>query len=668
MPIKYIPFIPEPVEGQAVLGNFNRILRYKGADELSMTLQRGMPLYEMEKQETVGENTDGNMVIRGECVSACAYLKEQGIQVDLVYIDPPFASGADYAKKVYIRRNPKVAEAIAQAERELDVDELKAFEEKMYGDVWDKEKYLSWMYENLMAIKGVMSENASIWVELDNHIGHYVKILLDEIFGENHFVNEIVWKRTFSHSDVGQGAKHLGRLHDVIFLYSMSDEYTLNTVYTPYSQEYIDNFFRYSDDDGRRYRLVSMIGTGGAAKGNPFYEFMGVSRYWRYSQKTIQELVERGLVVQTKPGAVPQKKNYLDESPGVPLQDIWTDIAPVQGGSVENANYATQKPEQLLERIINTSSNSDMLVADFFGGSGVTAAVANKLGRRFIHCDIGLNSIQTARDRLVTDGAEFDVLEIKDGVQLYRNPVQTMDKIKSLIPGLKNEDDLDAFWEGAISDSKLGMIPVYVPNLMDSSSKLLDVVLMNRILHQAIPDLDSSVKKVIVYYIDITDEDEIRRFIAADDSTTVEIELRDLKTVLDDVVIGDEASFHCAEVHDDLFGGWQVVIDSFVSDRVLQKITEFNNKARMNASPKKPFKPIEISEEGLELIEYLSLDCTAADGAWHSDSEIKIDKLGYVIRNGEKTKEFWDGAIRSEKKPVRLKIRNICGDETMWEI
>lgn len=668
MPIKYIPFIPEPVEGQAVLGNFNRILRYKGADELSMTLQRGMPLYEMEKQETVGENTGGNMVIRGECVSACAYLKEQGVQVDLVYIDPPFASGADYAKKVYIRRNPKVAEAIAQAERELDVDELKAFEEKMYGDVWDKEKYLSWMYENLMAIKDVMSENASIWVELDNHIGHYVKILLDEIFGENHFVNEIVWKRTFSHSDVGQGAKHLGRLHDVIFLYSMSDEYTLNTVYTPYSQEYIDNFFRYSDDDGRRYRLVSMIGTGGAAKGNPFYEFMGVSRYWRYSQKTIQELVERGLVVQTKPGAVPQKKNYLDESPGVPLQDIWTDIAPVQGGSVENANYATQKPEQLLERIINTSSNSDMLVADFFGGSGVTAAVANKLGRRFIHCDIGLNSIQTARDRLVTDGAEFDVLEIKDGVQLYRNPVQTMDKIKSLIPGLKDEDDLDSFWEGAISDSKLGMIPVYVPNLMDSSSKLLDVVLMNRILHQAIPDLDSSVKKVIVYYIDITDEDEIRRFIAADDSTTVEIELRDLKTVLDDVVIGDEVSFHCTEVHDDLFGGWQVVIDSFVSDRVLQKITEFNSKARMNASPKKPFKPIEISEEGLELIEYLSLDCTAADGAWHSDSEIKIDKLGYVVRNGEKTKEFWDGAIRSEKKPLRLKIRNICGDETMWEI
>ena len=193
MPIKYVPFIPEPIEGQAVLQNFNRILKYKGADETAMVLQRGMPLYETEKQETVGENKDGNLVIRGECVSACAYLKEQGIEVDLVYIDPPFASGADYAKKVYVRRNPKVAEAIERAEEELDIDELKAFEEKMYGDVWDKEKYLNWMWENLTAIKSVMSETASIYVHLDYHIGHYVKILLDEIFGEANFINEIVW-------------------------------------------------------------------------------------------------------------------------------------------------------------------------------------------------------------------------------------------------------------------------------------------------------------------------------------------------------------------------------------------------------------------------------------------------------------------------------------------
>lgn len=331
----------------------------------------------------------------------------------------------------------------------------------------------------------------------------------------------------------------------------------------------------------------------------------------------------------------------------------------------ERLDYATQKPEALLERIIKASSNENMFVADFFGGSGVTAAVASKLNRRFIHCDIGLNSIQTTRDRLKADGAEFDVLEIKDGVQLYRNPVQTMDKIKSLIPGLKNEDSLDSFWEGAISDSKYGTIPVYVPNLMDSSSKLLDKVTMNRIIHQAIPDLDSSIKKVIVYYIDITDKAEIQKFIKEDDSTTVEIELRDLKTVLDDVVIEDYAEFHIEETHENLFSGYAITIDKFASDRVQSKILEFNNKNVLNS--KKKFTPITISEDGLELIEFLSVDCTSKNGEWHSDSELKIDKNGYVIVNGNKTKEFWDGKILCEKKPLRLKIRNICGDETVWE-
>ena len=354
-------------------------------------------------------------------------------------------------------------------------------------------------------------------------------------------------------------------------------------------------------------------------------------------------------------------KKYYANPQGKPIEDVW-EIIFGNRDSQRDVDYATQKPAMLLERIINCASNKDLLVADFFGGSGIFAAVASKLGRRFIHCDIGLNSIQTTRDRLVADGAQFDVLEIKDGVQLYRNPVQTMEKIKSLIPGLKNEDSLDSFWEGAISDSKLGTVPVYVPNLMDSSSKLLDKVLMNRIIHQAIPELDSSIKKVIVYYIDITDKAEIEQFIKEDDSTTVEIELRDLKAILDDVVIGDYAEYHVDERQEDLFGGYAITIDKFMSDRVAGKIFEFNNKNALNGKT----KPILISDEGLEMIELLSVDCTAAEGAWHSDSEIKIDKLGYVIKNGNKTKKFWDGRIYSEKKPLRLKIRNICGDETMW--
>ncbi len=674
MPIKYVPFIPEPIEGQAVLGNFNRILKYKGADKTSMVLERGMPLYEMEKQETVGENKDGNMVIHGECVSACAYLKEQGVQVDLVYIDPPFASGADYAKKVYIRRNPKVAEAIEKAEQELDIDELKAFEEKMYGDVWDKEKYLNWMWENLMAIKSVMSETASIYVHLDWHMIHYVKIIMDEIFGEDNFINEIIWRRKQS---VSWASKQFGITNDTILWYGCNaDEYVFNPEYSiddENTKNYLEKRFVYDDNDGRGKYMKSPL-VNSLYRPNLKYEFHGVNppeNGWLYKKERLEEWYQNNeLVMPSDPNMRIYRKIYASSYQGQPIQNIWLDIPIVNPMAKERADidYATQKPEALLERIIKASSNENMIIADFFGGSGVTAAVANKLGRKFIHCDIGINSIQIARDRLVADGAEFDVLEIKDGVQLYRNPVQTMDKIKLLIPGLKNEDSLDSFWEGAISDSKLGTVPVYVPNLMDSSTKLLDKVLMNRIIHQAIPDLDSSIKKVIVYYVDITSEEEIRKFISEDDSTTVEIELRDLKAVLDDVVIEDYAEFHTEEIHEDLFGGYAVTIDKFISDRVLSKISEFNQKALLNSTAKKPYNPIEISEEGLELIEFLSVDCSSKDGKWHSDSEIKINKNGYVIVNGNKTKEFWDGRICSEKKPLRLKIRNICGDETVWNI
>ena len=541
--------------------------------------------------------------------------------MDLVYIDPPFASGADYAKKVYIRRNPFVAKAIEQAESELDIEELKAFEEKMYGDVWDKERYLNWMYENLMAIKSVMSDTASIYVHLDYHIGHYVKILMDEIFGEDNFKNEIVW---YYYNKMPDKRKPLfTRSHDTILLYAKSSaEDTVFNLLTEKRAESVKQLVR-KKVDGKMVNARD-------EEGNVMY---------RESDERI-------------------------------LDDIWRLPMLQPADKNEPVGYATQKPEALLERVIQASSNEGMLVADFFGGSGVTAAVANKLGRRFIHCDIGVNSIQTVRDRLLANKAEFEVLEIKDGVSLYRNPVQTMDKLKSLIKGLRNEDALDKFWEGSIVDTKYGMMPVYLPNLMDSTTRLLDKPLMNRIIREALPDLPEDTKRVIVYYIDIIDRKEIEDFIRENnDRTTIEIELRDLKQVLDDVVIEDNAEWELAESHEDLLGGWKLTLKHFHSDRVLRKIDEVNLKGQQQALQKgNDFKPLEISEEGLETIEWLSLDCTTADpkAPWHSDVEIKIDRLGYVTRNGIKTSDFWDATICSEAKPLRLKIRNICGDETVY--
>ncbi len=626
MAIKYIPFTPEPIEGQAVL-NFSRMLKYKGADEVKNTLLRGMPLYETEKQEIVGENKDGNLVIRGECISACAYLREKNIKVDLVYIDPPFASGADYAKKIYIRRNPKVTEEIAKAEEELEDDEFKEFEEKMYGDIWkNKEIYLNWMYENLLAIKSVMSETASIYVHLDWHIGHYVKILMDEIFGEENFVNEIVW----GYKDIGAKAvPYFKKKHDTIFLYQITENRIFNIQRQALSESTLKRYGEYFDENGI------------------------ISYQWLKDNNP-------GVFKKLKGHPTDLSQAWLDKKNGQPLSDWWDDISPLKTHFEESEEYSTQKPEALLERIIKASSDEGMFVADFFGGSGVAAAVASKLGRKFITSDININSIQTTRDRLKANGAEFDVLEVKSGVSLHRNPIQTMEKIKSVIPGLQDDGTLDPqWWRGAIFDSKLGKVPVYAPDLKDRP--LLDEPLMHRIIHEAIPELDDSVKKVIVYYIDIEDRKKIDKMIHDNDSTLVKIELIDLKELLEAFVTQDEIEFSCTEAE----GKYCLTFEKFVSDRISQKIDKLNQTGFANASKKKKvFKPITISEEGLELIELISVDCTAGEGIWHSDYEIKIDKNGYLIANGTKTKTFWDGTMTVEKKPLRLKVRNICGDES----
>lgn len=672
MAIKYIPYYPNTLEGQALLDNFvrtRRMLSYRDNNVVVEHIQRGMPLYEVEQLEHVGNENNGNMLMRGECLSACAYLKDKGIEVDLVYIDPPFASGADYAKKVYIRRNPKVAEAISQTESELDVEELKAFEEKMYGDVWDKERYLNWMYENLMAIKSVMSECASIYVHLDYHIGHYIKILMDEIFGEDNFSSEIIWKRTTSHAQ----KEGFATVHDSIFCYHKDNiDYVWNPQYIPHSEEHIKKYYSNIDENGRSYTLNNLTAPGQG----PARFFFGTlldpppGTHWRFSQEKINELSDAGLIVMTSNNR-PRYKLYLDTLQGSTISALWDDIPPVNSQAEERIDYATQKPEALLERIIKASSNEGMVVADFFGGSGVTAAVAQKLGRRFIHNDIGINSIQTTRDRLQSLGASFDIMEVRDGVSLYRNPVQTMEKLKSLILGLRNEDKLDKFWEGSIHDSQHGMMPVYLPNLMDSTTRLLDRPLMNRIIHEAMPDLPDNVKKVIVYYIDITDKQDIEAFIRENNYVSMaEIELRDLKQVLDNIVVEDEAEFSIDQVQDVIPTKWQVTIEHFHSDRVCRKIDDYNINGQTQATAKgKEFVPIFISEKGLETIEWLSVDCQNAEKSapWHSDAEIKIDRLGYVIENGKKTNRFWDGTICTDNKPLRLKIRNICGDETKFD-
>lgn len=676
MATKYISYYPNTLEGQALLDNFvrtRRILRYRDNDRIVEHIKRGMPLYEVESLEKRGANEKHNLMMHGECLSTCAYLKEQGIEVDLVYIDPPFASGADYAKKIYIRRNPLVQKAMKEAEQNLDNEEMKEFEEKMYGDIWDKERYLNWMYENLMAIKSVMSENASIYVHLDYHIGHYVKILMDEIFGEENFRNEIVWKRSTAHND----STGFANLHDNIFYYSKSSNLYFETPMVPYSEEYISNYYNKQDEDGRKYLDRDLSAKG--LKGSGYsYTWKGKEGYWRCPITTMERLEKEGRIYYTSNGT-PRYKQYLDEMEGVPAQDLWVDIFAVNSQAEERVDYATQKPEALLERIIKASSNEGMLVADFFGGSGVTAAVAHKLNRRFIHGDVNINSLQTARDRLVNAGAEFEIKEVKDGVRLFRNPVQTMDKLRNnLIPGLTANAKLDSqYWAGSIMDSKYGMMPVYLPNLLDGSKRVLDKSEMMNIIHKALPDLPDEVKRVIIYYVDVEEISELRQFIEAENQQTlIQFELRDLKQVLDEVVMEDEAEWDLQEAKDPLglLMGWKLQLKSFHSDRVAKKVHDFNEKGVLQTNKKRAsgksanFSKIKLSDEGLETIEWASVDCVNAEknAPWHSDMEVKIEKMGTVTINGKKTQNYWDACIVSDDKPLRLKIRNICGDETIF--
>lgn len=632
MATKYISYYPNTLEGQALLDNFvrtRRILRYRDNDRIVEHIKRGMPLYEVESLEKRGANEKHNLMMHGECLSTCAYLKEQGVEVDLVYIDPPFASGADYAKKIYIRRNLLVQKAMKEAEQNLDNEEMKEFEEKMYGDIWDKERYLNWMYENLMAIKSVMSENASIYVHLDYHIGHYVKILMDEIFGEENFRNEIVWHY---YNKMQGNVNRFASNHDSIYFYSKSDKYE----FTPIKE--------------KRDKTAKQI-----------------KRVWnKETQRLVNAKDDNGRII------------YI-ETDEKSIDDVWRMSMLQPADKEEPLDYATQKPEALLERIIKASSNEGMLVADFFGGSGVTAAVAHKLNRRFIHGDVNINSLQTARDRLVNAGAEFEIKEVKDGVRLFRNPVQTMDKLRNnLIPGLTANAKLDSqYWAGSIMDSKYGMMPVYLPNLLDGSKRVLDKSEMMNIIHKALPDLPDEVKRVIIYYVDVEEISELRQFIEAENQQTlIEFELRDLKQVLDEVVMEDEAEWDLQEAKDPLglSMGWKLQMKSFHSDRVAKKVHDFNEKGVLQTNKKRAsgksanFSKIKLSDEGLETIEWASVDCVNAEknAPWHSDMEVKIEKMGTVTINGKKTQDYWDACIVSDDKPLRLKIRNICGDETIF--
>jgi adenine-specific DNA-methyltransferase len=327
-------------------------------------------------------------------------LPEFAAKVNLIYIDPPFDTGADFSFTATIPNHV----ATEDLEDASFTKEPSILEQKAYRDTWGRglDSYLIWFYETVTFLHELLHETGTLYVHLDWHVSFYAKAILDEIFGAERFVNEIVWKRQTAKGDVTQGAMHMGRIHESIFVYTKSEDYTWNMQYVPYDEKYLETHYRNIEPGtNRRFELDNLIGPGGAAKGNPNYEVMGVRRFWRYKRERMEELHKAGRIVQPSPGAVPRYKRYLDEMPGLPLQDVWTDINAINSQAIEAAGYATQKPEALLSRILKLSSNENDLVFDCFVGSGTTAAVAEKLNRRWTICDLSRFAIHTARKRLL---------------------------------------------------------------------------------------------------------------------------------------------------------------------------------------------------------------------------------------------------------------------------
>jgi DNA modification methylase len=363
--------------------------------------------------------SEGNTLYYGDNLDVLRrHIRDESI--DLVYLDPPFKSNVDYnilfaehgeraAGQVKAFSDTWTWDTAARADYEEAVeaggrvsDTMRAFYTMLGGS--DMMAYLARMSLRLVELHRVLKSSGSLWLHCDPTASHYLKLLLDAVFSPKNFVNEVVWKRQTAHSDAAQGAKHFGRLQDVLLLYSKAPGYFWQQPYRPYDAEYVDDFYRHVDPtSGRRYTLSDITAPGGASpeKRNPYYEFLGVKRYWRFSEARMKELYEQGRIVQSKPGAVPRQKRYLDDMPGMPLGTWWDDIQPVQAQAAERLGYPTQKPLALMLRIIEASSRPNDVVLDPFCGSGTTIDAAQALGRRWIGIDVTHLAIGLIKHRLV---------------------------------------------------------------------------------------------------------------------------------------------------------------------------------------------------------------------------------------------------------------------------
>lgn len=350
------------------------------------------PLAAVDWSDWPRDVPQGGLLYHGDNKEVLAHLLANGFRgkVKLIYIDPPFDSGADYVRKVQLR-GPKGGTKVEGEDYTLG-------EQVQYSDIWANDNYLQFMYERLLLLRELLSEDGSLYLHCDWNKAHHLRCLMEEVFGQDGFRNEIIWQRVAARSD----STTYNHIHDVVLYCTKGQDFIWNQQYHDYSDKYVEEKYSLVDESGRKYQLDNL--TSPNPRPNMTYEWMGHAppdKGWRYSKDAMQELHDAGRIWYPEDKSKrPRLIRYLDEGKGVPLRSIWTDINPVNSQAGERSEYPTQKPETLLERIIATSTNPGDLVLDSFIGSGTTAAVAQKLGRRWIGCDINKGAIQTTAKRL----------------------------------------------------------------------------------------------------------------------------------------------------------------------------------------------------------------------------------------------------------------------------
>ncbi len=325
---------------------------------------------------------DTRIIYCGDCLDQLRKLPDAC--VDLIYIDPPFNSNRNY--EVFWG----------------ETKEKRAFEDRHAST----QAYIEYMRPRCVELARVLKKTGSFYYHCDWHASHYVKVMLDQILGENSFQNEIVWRRQTAHSN----ARKFGVVTESLFFYTQTDDYTWNAPTVKPDEDYVKAYYRYEDSDGRLFQSADLVGHRGV---NPEFEWRGIVRPWRFPKERLDELDKSGKIFWTK-NDFPRLKRFLDEAGDVPIQNLWLDIKPVVSWSQEKLGYPTQKPLALLERIINASSNPNDIVLDAFCGCGTALVAAQNLGRQWIGIDISPTACRVMAKRL------RDVCKLREDEVLWR--------------------------------------------------------------------------------------------------------------------------------------------------------------------------------------------------------------------------------------------------------